>query len=73
MSIAKVTSPQETAIFICALQGISALEPPLHSPIFLFLDCHKLFPSRDRLVAHRKRDHQFGQRRRRYHHLERLT
>ncbi|KIK70796.1 hypothetical protein GYMLUDRAFT_235215 [Collybiopsis luxurians FD-317 M1] len=39
-SLAKVTSPQETAIFICALP-----------------DCYKLFPSKERLVAHRKREH----------------
>ncbi|KAF9076094.1 hypothetical protein BDP27DRAFT_1255917 [Rhodocollybia butyracea] len=40
LKTAKVTTPQETAIFICALQ-----------------DCHKLFPSRERLMAHRKREH----------------
>ncbi|KAJ3734642.1 hypothetical protein DFJ43DRAFT_992742 [Lentinula guzmanii] len=39
-SLAKVTTPQETAIFICALQ-----------------DCHKLFPSRDRLIQHRRKEH----------------
>ncbi|KAJ3822099.1 hypothetical protein EV361DRAFT_918981 [Lentinula raphanica] len=38
--LAKVTTPQETAIFICALQ-----------------DCYKLFPSRDRLMQHRRKEH----------------
>ncbi|KAJ6509347.1 hypothetical protein C8R47DRAFT_1208532 [Mycena vitilis] len=37
---AKVTSPKETPLFICALS-----------------DCFRLFPSRDRLMTHRKRDH----------------
>ncbi|KLO14654.1 hypothetical protein SCHPADRAFT_300589 [Schizopora paradoxa] len=29
------------------------------TPIFIcaFSSCHRLFPSRDRLIAHRKRDH----------------
>ncbi|KAJ7783572.1 hypothetical protein DFH07DRAFT_948583 [Mycena maculata] len=40
LALAKVTSPKETAIFICAFQ-----------------DCHRLYPSRERLMAHRKRDH----------------
>ncbi|KAK7468700.1 arginyl-tRNA synthetase [Stygiomarasmius scandens] len=39
-SLAKVTSPEETALFICALQN-----------------CYRLFPTRDRLMLHRKRDH----------------
>ncbi|KAJ7275225.1 hypothetical protein B0H12DRAFT_1006005 [Mycena haematopus] len=37
---AKVTSPKETPLFICA-----------------FPDCFRLFPSRDRVMTHRKRDH----------------
>ncbi|KAJ7357181.1 hypothetical protein DFH08DRAFT_851244 [Mycena albidolilacea] len=37
---AKVTSPKETPLFICALP-----------------DCFRLFPSRDRVMTHRKRDH----------------
>ncbi|KAJ7932583.1 hypothetical protein B0H13DRAFT_2307723 [Mycena leptocephala] len=37
---AKVTSPKETPLFICAFQ-----------------ECFRLFPSRDRLMTHRKRDH----------------
>ncbi|KAJ7492801.1 hypothetical protein FB451DRAFT_1389150 [Mycena latifolia] len=40
LALAKVTSPKETPLFICALQ-----------------DCFRLFPSRDRVMAHRKRDH----------------
>ncbi|KAJ8083789.1 hypothetical protein PM082_002555 [Marasmius tenuissimus] len=39
-SITKVTSPQETPLFICGFQ-----------------DCFRLFPSHDRIMAHRKRDH----------------
>ncbi|KAA1468073.1 hypothetical protein DENSPDRAFT_833256 [Dentipellis sp. KUC8613] len=39
-SVARVTNPSETPIFICALK-----------------DCARLFPSRDRLMLHRKRDH----------------
>ncbi|KIM88559.1 hypothetical protein PILCRDRAFT_2784 [Piloderma croceum F 1598] len=38
--LARVTTPQDTPIFICAFQ-----------------DCNRLFPSRDRLMFHRKRDH----------------
>ncbi|ESK98101.1 hypothetical protein Moror_427 [Moniliophthora roreri MCA 2997] len=38
--LAKVTSPQETPLYICGFQ-----------------DCFRLFPSRDRVMAHRKRDH----------------
>ncbi|KAJ7596853.1 hypothetical protein C8J56DRAFT_918497 [Mycena floridula] len=38
--IGKVTSPDETPLFICAFQ-----------------DCNRLFPSRDRVMLHRKRDH----------------
>ncbi|OAX44425.1 hypothetical protein K503DRAFT_706429 [Rhizopogon vinicolor AM-OR11-026] len=38
--LARVTSPQETPIYICAFQ-----------------DCNRLFPSRDRVMLHRKRDH----------------
>ncbi|KAF9229091.1 hypothetical protein BS17DRAFT_771004 [Gyrodon lividus] len=37
---ARVTSPTETPIFICAFQ-----------------DCNRLFPSRERVMLHRKRDH----------------
>ncbi|KAJ7706375.1 hypothetical protein B0H17DRAFT_1192862 [Mycena rosella] len=40
LALAKVTSPKETPLFICAFQ-----------------DCFRLFPSRDRVMAHRKRDH----------------
>ncbi|TRM65944.1 hypothetical protein BD626DRAFT_486299 [Schizophyllum amplum] len=39
--LAKVTSPEETALFICA-----------------YADCNRLYPKRDRLMLHRKRDHQ---------------
>ncbi|KAJ3803437.1 hypothetical protein GGU11DRAFT_739874 [Lentinula aff. detonsa] len=56
-SLAKVTTPQETAIFICALQGIFTLEPTSHFPTLPLLDCHKLFPSRDRLIQHRRKEH----------------
>ncbi|KAJ2932682.1 hypothetical protein H1R20_g4417, partial [Candolleomyces eurysporus] len=38
--LGKVTTPEQTPIFICALS-----------------DCNKLFPSRDRVMQHRKRDH----------------
>ncbi|KIK07479.1 hypothetical protein K443DRAFT_673396 [Laccaria amethystina LaAM-08-1] len=37
---AKVTTPEQTPIFICALKN-----------------CNRLFPSRDRVMMHRKRDH----------------
>ncbi|KAJ7139942.1 hypothetical protein C8R44DRAFT_606735 [Mycena epipterygia] len=40
LALAKVTSPKETPLFICAFQ-----------------DCFRLFPSRDRVMTHRKRDH----------------
>ncbi|KAF9457355.1 hypothetical protein BDZ94DRAFT_1115548, partial [Collybia nuda] len=36
----KVTSPEQTPIFICA-----------------FKDCNRLYPTRDRVMLHRKRDH----------------
>lgn len=39
-SLARVTNPAATPIFICALK-----------------DCNRLFPSRDRLMLHRRRDH----------------
>ncbi|KAH7885953.1 hypothetical protein F5I97DRAFT_1810116, partial [Phlebopus sp. FC_14] len=39
-SHARVTSPAETPIFICAFQ-----------------DCNRLFPTRERVMLHRKRDH----------------
>ncbi|KAF6766584.1 hypothetical protein DFP72DRAFT_867054 [Ephemerocybe angulata] len=38
--LGKVTSPEQTPIFICALGA-----------------CNRLFPSRERVLAHRKRDH----------------
>ncbi|KZT02397.1 uncharacterized protein LAESUDRAFT_661953 [Laetiporus sulphureus 93-53] len=38
--LARVTTPSETPIFICA-----------------FEHCYRLFPSRERLMLHRKRDH----------------
>ncbi|KAI0347829.1 hypothetical protein BDW22DRAFT_1384746 [Trametopsis cervina] len=40
VGLARVTSPSETPIFICALDK-----------------CNRLFPSRDRLMAHRKVAH----------------
>ncbi|KAJ7042427.1 hypothetical protein C8F04DRAFT_904293, partial [Mycena alexandri] len=46
LGLAKVTSPNETALFICAL-------PPKQGEP----DCFRLFPSRERVMAHRKRDH----------------
>ncbi|KAJ7900154.1 hypothetical protein B0H14DRAFT_3423552 [Mycena olivaceomarginata] len=53
---AKVTSPKETPLFICALPGKdSALRRVLD--LFLPPDCFRLFPSRDRVMTHRKRDH----------------
>ncbi|KAF9448169.1 hypothetical protein P691DRAFT_622935, partial [Macrolepiota fuliginosa MF-IS2] len=36
----KITEPEQTPIYICALQ-----------------DCFRLYPNYDRLMAHRKRDH----------------
>ncbi|KAG7450708.1 uncharacterized protein BT62DRAFT_1001503 [Guyanagaster necrorhizus] len=39
-ALAKVTSPPETPLFICAYQG-----------------CFRLFPTRDRVTTHRKREH----------------
>ncbi|XP_006454010.1 hypothetical protein AGABI2DRAFT_189333 [Agaricus bisporus var. bisporus H97] len=36
----KITDPDQTPIYICALQ-----------------DCFRLYPSLDRLMLHRKRDH----------------
>ncbi|KAF8519104.1 hypothetical protein BU17DRAFT_48035 [Hysterangium stoloniferum] len=36
----RITSPEETAIFICA-----------------FDKCFRLFPSQDKLLMHKKRDH----------------
>ncbi|KAF9654123.1 hypothetical protein BDM02DRAFT_3085719 [Thelephora ganbajun] len=42
--IARVTTPEETKIFICKLD-----------------DCNRLFPSKERLMAHRKRDHGSGE------------
>ncbi|KIP12570.1 hypothetical protein PHLGIDRAFT_97994 [Phlebiopsis gigantea 11061_1 CR5-6] len=39
-SVARVTNPAETPIFICALE-----------------QCNRLFPSRDRLMAHRRAAH----------------
>ncbi|EPT04060.1 hypothetical protein FOMPIDRAFT_22805, partial [Fomitopsis schrenkii] len=38
--LARVTNPNETPIYICALEK-----------------CYRLFPNRDRLMNHRKRDH----------------
>ncbi|TFK36887.1 hypothetical protein BDQ12DRAFT_686035 [Crucibulum laeve] len=38
--LGKVTSPEQTPIFICA-----------------FTECNRLFPSRERLMVHRKREH----------------
>ncbi|KAJ7487404.1 hypothetical protein B0H11DRAFT_1860381 [Mycena galericulata] len=40
LALAKVTSPKETPLFICA-----------------FHDCFRLFPTRERVMTHRKRDH----------------
>nr|GAT47849.1 predicted protein [Mycena chlorophos] len=40
VALGKITSPQETPLFICAFTG-----------------CFRLFPSRERLMTHRKRDH----------------
>ncbi|GLB35975.1 putative zinc finger [Lyophyllum shimeji] len=40
LDLAKVTSPDQTPIYICAFQN-----------------CFRLYPTRDRLMLHRKRDH----------------
>ncbi|KAJ7102116.1 hypothetical protein B0H15DRAFT_813253 [Mycena belliarum] len=40
LALAKVTSPKETPLFICA-----------------FIGCNRLFPSRERVMMHRSRDH----------------
>ncbi|KAF5385431.1 hypothetical protein D9757_005441 [Collybiopsis confluens] len=56
-SLAKVTRPHETAIFICALPGILLRRDAGSDPTFTLSDCFKLFPSRERLAMHRKREH----------------
>ncbi|KAF5385142.1 hypothetical protein D9615_001365 [Tricholomella constricta] len=40
LALAKVTSPDQTPIYICGFQN-----------------CCRLYPTRERLMAHRKRDH----------------
>ncbi|KAK0245682.1 hypothetical protein EDD85DRAFT_944097 [Armillaria nabsnona] len=47
-TLAKVTSPPETPLFICACQD---------AQVIYDTGCFRLFPSRDRVTAHRKRDH----------------
>ncbi|OBZ78629.1 hypothetical protein A0H81_00787 [Grifola frondosa] len=39
--------------------GIARVTNPSETPIFIcaFENCYRLFPSRDRLMLHRKRDH----------------
>ncbi|KAI0066488.1 hypothetical protein BV25DRAFT_1820445, partial [Artomyces pyxidatus] len=39
--------------------GLARVTNPSETPIFIcaFDDCNRLFPSRDRLMMHRKRDH----------------
>ncbi|KZP31150.1 hypothetical protein FIBSPDRAFT_945185 [Athelia psychrophila] len=39
-SLARVTSPAETPLWICGVP-----------------DCHRLFPSRERIMQHRKQNH----------------
>ncbi|KAF8578411.1 hypothetical protein K439DRAFT_1362266 [Ramaria rubella] len=39
-TLGRITSPEETAIFIC-----------------VYDKCYRLFPSRDKLLVHKKRDH----------------
>ncbi|KAK7064378.1 Arginyl-tRNA synthetase [Favolaschia claudopus] len=55
---ARVTSPKECRIymFIAELAHLTYFRTPLF--ICAFTGCNRLFPSRDRLMTHRKRDHQ---------------
>ncbi|KAJ7786121.1 hypothetical protein B0H16DRAFT_1295108 [Mycena metata] len=48
LGLAKVTSPQE-----CAMERAT----PIENLLFASADCFRLFPSRERVMAHRKRDH----------------
>ncbi|KAH9964253.1 hypothetical protein BC827DRAFT_1189956 [Russula dissimulans] len=42
--LARATNPAETPVFICAFTGTGT-------------ECNRLFPSRERVMMHRKRDH----------------
>ncbi|SJL05591.1 uncharacterized protein ARMOST_08947 [Armillaria ostoyae] len=55
-TLAKVTSPPETPLFICACQG-TVLIYIVDAQVIYDTGCFRLFPSRDRVTAHRKRDH----------------
>ncbi|EPQ60480.1 arginyl-tRNA synthetase [Gloeophyllum trabeum ATCC 11539] len=47
------TTPEQIA------KGVGKVATPADTPIFIcaFDECYRLFPNRDRLMAHRKRDH----------------
>ncbi|KAF9020322.1 hypothetical protein BDZ89DRAFT_1020245 [Hymenopellis radicata] len=48
-----------TAEDLTAAQGLAKVTSPSETPLFLCTlpDCFRLFPNRDRIMAHRKRDH----------------
>lgn len=48
-----------TPIFICAFKGTLYHSSPLQAPSLLTAipDCNRLYPTRDRVMLHRKRDH----------------
>ncbi|KZT30755.1 hypothetical protein NEOLEDRAFT_1104905 [Neolentinus lepideus HHB14362 ss-1] len=47
------TTPEQLA------KAVGRVTTPAETPIFIcaFDDCYRLFPNRDRLMVHRKRDH----------------
>lgn len=57
--MARITNPTEYVCCSLVMKSI-VLNPSDHrTPIFICVmdKCYRLFPSRDRVMAHRKRDH----------------
>ena len=57
--IARITNPTEYACCSLVVQSIVLNRFNHRTPIFICAmdKCYRLFPSRDRVMAHRKRDH----------------
>ena len=55
--ITHLFAKKRTAIFICGFQGIEYTQVSNVSRFKIFSDCLRLYPTRDRLMVHRKRDH----------------
>lgn len=57
--MARITSPTECVLPPSLASSIASNRSNDRTPIFICAmdNCYRLFPSRDRVMAHRKRDH----------------